>query len=90
MSEEIMRISAKGQMTLPISIRKKLNIREGDHVYIKIEDNEIRLKKVETIRPLSPDDPIWKLIGVGESGQSDVSVQHDQYLVQGEIERWKK
>lgn len=90
MSNEIMRVSAKGQLTIPVSIRKKINIREGDYVHIRVEDDEIRLKKVESLRPLSPEDPIWKMVGAGESGLSDVSMNHDRYLVQEETERWKK
>jgi hypothetical protein len=29
---------------------------------------------------LRPDDPIWQLIGMGESGISDGSVNHDKYI----------
>lgn len=33
MSNEIMRVSAKGQLTIPVSIRKKINIREFIRFY---------------------------------------------------------
>ncbi|NLY75494.1 MAG: AbrB/MazE/SpoVT family DNA-binding domain-containing protein [Firmicutes bacterium] len=90
MNTEIMRVSAKGQFTIPVSVRKKFNIREGDYLQIWIENDEIRVKKVEPIQPLSPEDPIWKLIGAGESGYSDVSTNHDRYLAAGENKRWKE
>jgi hypothetical protein len=32
MNDQIMRITAKGQLTIPISVRKKINIREGDYI----------------------------------------------------------
>jgi len=90
MNTEIMRVSAKGQFTIPVSVRKKFNIREGDYLQIWIEDNEIRVKKVEPIQPLSTEDPIWKLIGAGESGLHDVSINHDRHLAAGEIKRWRE
>jgi transcriptional pleiotropic regulator of transition state genes len=90
MATEIMRVSSKGQLTIPVSIRKQLKIKEGDYLKISIDQNEIRLKKIEPVQPLGPDDPIWKMIGIVESGSRDVSVNHDQYLAKGETERWKK
>ncbi len=90
MDKELMRISTKGQLTIPISIRKKLNIKDGDYLHIIVEGEEIRLKKVKTARPLSSDDPMWELVGAGESGYKDVSLKHDQHLAEGEIKRWKK
>ncbi|NHM26926.1 AbrB/MazE/SpoVT family DNA-binding domain-containing protein [Desulfofundulus sp. TPOSR] len=90
MSCEVMRVTAKGQLTIPVSIRKKLNIREGDYLQVYLEDNEIRMKKIEPVRPLSAEDPIWRLVGIGESGEKDISVNHDSYLAEGEIKRWKE
>lgn len=89
MAEEIMRITSKGQLTIPASIRKKLSLKKGDYLQVKLEHDEIHLKKMKTIQPLSEDDPIWKMVGVGESGHHDISLNHDQYLAEGETERWK-
>lgn len=89
MKNELMRVTAKGQLTIPVAIRKKLNIREGDYLQVQLEENEIRLKKIEPVRPLGAEDPIWQLIGAGASGQKDVSVNHDRYLAEGEIKQWK-
>ncbi len=80
MEYEVMRVTAKGQVTIPAVIRKKLNIRGGDYLQVYLENNEIRLKKIEPVRPLSPEDPIWRLVGAGESGQTDISEHHDRYL----------
>ena len=89
MKGEIMRLSAKGQLTIPISIRKKLNLREGDYVRVIAEHSCIRLDKVEPARPLGPEDPIWGMIGCGNSGLHDVSTEHDRYLAEEKREDGK-
>lgn len=43
MGYEIMQVTAKGQLTIPVAIRKKLNIREDDY-----------LKSISRAIPLSP------------------------------------
>lgn len=90
MKEEIMRLSAKGQVTIPVSIRRKMNLHEGDYVRISIEDSGMRLEKVVSVQPLGPRDPIWEMIGKGDSGVDDVSSNHDRYLAEGEVRRWKQ
>jgi len=89
MRNELMRISAKGQLTIPVYMRKKLNIREGDYLQVQMGEDEIRIKIIKPLQPLSAEDPIWQLIGAGASGQKDVSVNHDRYIVEGEIKQWK-
>lgn len=89
MANEIMRITSKGQLTIPASIRKELKLKGGDYLRVDVENEEIRIKKVENIQPLSSDDPIWNMIGIGESGQKDIAVNHDAYLSQEEVKRWK-
>lgn len=90
MAYEVVRVTSKGQMTIPVRIRRVLGISEGDALMVTVEDNEIRLRKIEPFRPLEENDPIWQLIGIGESGYSDVSEKHDRYLADGEMERWRK
>lgn len=89
MAHEIVRVTSKGQMTIPVEIRRALDIGEGDSLVVTLEGNEIRLRKLEPFRPLDDTDPIWKLIGAGKSGDSDVSERHDDYLAAGEIKRWR-
>ena len=69
MEYEISRVSAKGQLTIPVAIRKKLSIREGDRLQVYLDENGIRLRKIEPVQPLSANDPIWRLIGASASGQ---------------------
>jgi AbrB family looped-hinge helix DNA binding protein len=54
---EISRISSKGQITIPIDIRKRLNLKEGDKVIFVEEDDRVfianaslvALKRMETV-----------------------------------------
>jgi transcriptional pleiotropic regulator of transition state genes len=90
MAYEVVRVTSKGQMTIPGRIRRVLGISEGDVLLVTVAGNEIRLRKMEPFRPLEENDPIWQLIGIGESGYSDVLEKHDRYLADGEMERWRK
>ena len=88
MTYAITRVTSKGQMTIPVEIRRALGIGKGDSLVVTLEGDEIRLRKLEAFRPLDDADPIWKLIGAGESGDSDVSERHNHYLATEEIKRW--
>lgn len=78
---EFTRLTSKGQMTLPVAIRRTLQLRQGDLLMVYVAGNEIHLKKAKgPAIPLSEDDPIWQMIGMGESGQADVSGRHDEYV----------
>ena len=80
MGYEIIRITSKGQMTLPKAIREKLKLNKGAHLAVYLNGEEIVLKKVEPFEPLGQDDPIWDLAGV-INDHPDVGVNHDTYLV---------
>ncbi len=47
--EELVRLRARGQVTLPSSIREKLRLEEGSLVLVKVVDNAIVLVPQETI-----------------------------------------
>jgi len=86
----IVKVTEKGQVTLPVNIRRKLGISKDDYLVVETEGEYLKLKKVSEAKPLGPDDPIWTLIGKGSSGRKDVSVRHDHYLADGERERWRR
>lgn len=90
MSTFLVRLTSKGQMTIPQSVREALGLKAGDYLTVLVEEDEIRLKKVQPVKPLSKEDPIWKLVGAGNSGLRDVALKHDHYLAEGEVERWKE
>jgi len=48
-TEELVRLRARGQVTLPSFIREKLHLEEGSLVLIKVVDNAIVLVPQETI-----------------------------------------
>lgn len=87
---EVVRVTSKGQLTLPANIRKKLGIRQGDWLAVNLDGNEVRLRRLEEVSPLSDHDPIWQLAGKGCSGLADVAEKHDTYLAEGETARWKE
>ena len=85
---KVVKVTSKGQVTIPSEVRTSLGIDEGSYLEVTEEGEEIRLRKVVPARPLSGDDPIWRLIGAGGSGLADVASEHDRYLA--EIERWRE
>ena len=83
------KVTSKGQITIPIELRQSLGIDEGTYLEVTETEFEIRLRKLQPARPLGDDDPIWGLVGAGESGLDDVSAAHDRHLATAEIERWR-
>jgi len=82
------RLTSKGQMTLPVEIRRRLGLKKGDCLAVSLEGRVLRLQKIEPLRPLAAEDPIWELVGAGDSGHEDVSAAHDRHLADAEVRRW--
>ena len=87
---KVVKVTSKGQITIPIEVRSALGIDEGMYLEVSEDGDEIRLRKLVRARPLSDADPIWDLVGSGESGYSDVAEQHDRNVADAEIERWRE
>ena len=47
MKVRMLKVTSKGQITIPIEIRRKLRIKKDDLLAITAEDNYIFIKKVE-------------------------------------------
>ena len=86
----VIKVTEKGQVTLPVNLRRKLGIVKDDYLVVESEGDYLKLRKVSDAKPLGPEDPIWELIGRGSSGKRDVSLRHDHYLAEGERKRWRK
>jgi len=86
----IVKVTEKGQVTLPIDLRRKLRISKDDYLEVEAEGNVLKVRKVETKKLLASEDPIWELVGRSGSGAKDGSAQHDRYLAEGERKRWRK
>ena len=84
------KVTGKGQITIPIEIRTALGIDDDTYLEVLEHDREIRLRKLVPARPLGDDDPIWPLVGAGHSDRSDTSANHDRILAEAEIARWRK
>jgi AbrB family looped-hinge helix DNA binding protein len=87
----VVKVTSKGQVTIPIEARRRLGIADDTYLDVSIEGDSLRLRKRPDIRPLSDQDPIWDLIGKGtpKTKASDVSSRHDHYLAEGEIRGWR-
>jgi AbrB family looped-hinge helix DNA binding protein len=78
----IVKISSKGQLTLPAEVRKKMGLLKGSKLYLVLDDDEIRIKAFKGKLPvLNEKSSIHKLIG-SFSGPKDLSERHDQYVAE--------
>jgi AbrB family looped-hinge helix DNA binding protein len=86
----IVKVTEKGQVTLPIDLRRKLKISKDDYLVVEAEGNVLKVRKLAEKRLLASDDPIWDFVGQYASGKKDGSAEHDRYLAEGEQKRWRK
>ena len=86
----IVKVTEKGQVTLPIELRRKLRISKDDYLVVEAEGEYLKLRKVPETRILGPEDPIWSFVGKVSGGAKDVSAKHDRYLAEGERKRWRR
>ena len=86
----IVKVTEKGQITLPVNLRLKLGITKDDYLVVESDGEYVTLHKVSHAKALSAEDPIWNMIGQGSSGKRDVWARHDHYFTEGERKRWRK
>jgi AbrB family looped-hinge helix DNA binding protein len=86
----IVKVTEKGQVTLPVDLRRKLRIGKDDYLVVEAEGEYLKLRKVPETKSLGPDDPIWSWVGKSSGGKKDVSAKHDRYLAEAERKRWRK
>jgi AbrB family looped-hinge helix DNA binding protein len=87
---KVIKVTSKGQVTIPVELREALGIDKDSYLEVSEADSEIRLRRLVPAAPLGARDPIWDLIGAGESGRTDVSANHDQHLGDAEVARWRE
>jgi len=72
MEVEFTKISSKGQVVIPMDIRNKMKISDGETFAVSAQDNLIVLKKVENpmeeedLNTLKEIEDAWKEIGDGK------------------------
>lgn len=87
---KVVKVTSKGQMTIPVEVRVALGIDEDTYLEVVADEREVRLRKLVPARPLADDDPIWDLVGAGQSGLRDVGAGHDRHLAASEMARWRE
>ena len=48
-AEEIVKVTSKGQLTIPSDIREELGLREGSHVYMKTLGRLVVMRRVDEL-----------------------------------------
>jgi transcriptional pleiotropic regulator of transition state genes len=87
---KVAKVTTKGQITIPQDARRALGIDDQSYLEVSVSGDEIRLRKLVRVRPLSDEDPIWRLVGSASGDVDDVAENHDQYLADGELTRWRE
>jgi AbrB family looped-hinge helix DNA binding protein len=86
----ILKVTEKGQVTLPIDLRRKLRISKDDYLLVEAEGEYLKLCKLSETKRLGSEDPIWSWVGKASDRKKDVSTKHDRYLAEGERKRWRR
>ena len=79
----VVRVREKGQVTLPLEVRRQLGLREGDLLEASVKDGQIVLELVVRRRPvpvLGTIDQLDSLIGMVSLGEDAVvdSARYDE------------
>lgn len=83
MESYIVRLSSKGQLTLPRNIRKKLQLEKGTKLFVVLDNNEIKMKTLDNndLPVFSEKSNFLSLIGSFE-GTENLAEDHDKYLAE--------
>lgn len=86
MQAELVKLTSKGQLTLPKEYRDKLCLEKGSNLSVTVKGDTLMLKKVYEVVPLSENDPIWDMVGIFEDRRcvASVSSEHDHCMSDGE------
>jgi AbrB family looped-hinge helix DNA binding protein len=84
MNGNVVRLSSKGQLTLPVEVRRKLGLRRGARLLVTLDRDEIRIKelKEEGWPVFTPESTFFSLMG-SFNGPEDLAANHDRYLAEG-------
>lgn len=80
MESYIVRISSKGQLTLPASIRKKLGLGKGDQLFVVLDNDEVRMRMTKGEIPVfTKTSSFFDLMGTFD-GPANLAEKHDKYI----------
>lgn len=92
MNSVVAKLTSKGQLTLPKTVRDELNLTKGSYIAIYLEKDQLVMKKVNPKRPLSDADPIWDMAGMfhgGRKGEGEGEPREGKVIPVREVARWK-
>ncbi len=81
---EIGKISSRGQIAIPQTIRKALNLKEGEKVIFVLEGNVLTIKKISDVNFSDITKPLKEAAKMAELKESDV-----QDIVHRARKKWK-
>ncbi len=81
---EIGKISSRGQVSIPQTIRKALDLKEGEKVIFVLEGNVLTIKKISDISFSDITNPLKEAVKKAELKESDV-----QDIVHRARKKWK-
>lgn len=78
----IIRVRARGQITLPREVRKAVRLGAGDYLACEVQGDAIVLRKATACPHTNFGDGIWRVVGSAEDreGKNDVSADKHKYL----------
>ena len=62
---------------------------DGEDVAVIVPIGPKRRQRVPRGKPITAEDPIWKIEGMGHSGKSDVSANVDKYLAEAKLSKMR-
>lgn len=68
MHKDTIKLTSKGQLTLPKEYRDRLGLDKGCQLVIVLRGNALVLKKYCPVQPLDEQDPIWDMVGLFDAG----------------------
>jgi len=83
---ELARVSSKGQITIPIAIRKKLNLKEGDKVLFVEEEGNVYVLNASTtaLKEIQR-----QMKGVAEKAGFGSEKDIEKYVEEVREEKWR-
>jgi antitoxin PrlF len=84
--EYVMRMTSKGQVTIPVAIRDRLGLKPNEQVTFKVEEGEVKLQPAEatleaaygSVKPLSRPEDFESLIALAHEEHAQKAVGSDR------------
>lgn len=74
-----MKISTKGQVSIPKNVRKALNLKTGDELDFRIEGNNVLLIPVKTIKIPRDEEWFWTKEWQEKEKEADEALKKGEY-----------